>query len=75
MTKNELNIQTLSNKRTDKLANHFLLLGQMIELKEITNTSYYIIFLFASLTNDTFSFTRYTSKLFAKPKEHIFPKY
>ncbi len=39
MTKNELKIKTISNKRTDKLTDRVLLFGQMTEKKEKADTS------------------------------------
>jgi hypothetical protein len=39
MTKNELKIKTISNKRTDKLTDRVLLFGQMTEKKEKADPS------------------------------------
>jgi hypothetical protein len=47
MTKNGLNIQTISTKRTDKKADRVLLLGQVTEKKEKANPSHFLKFLFA----------------------------
>lgn len=52
MTENKLDIQTISTKQTDKKANCILLLGQVIEKKEIANPSHFLKFLFASRTFD-----------------------
>jgi hypothetical protein len=50
MTKNGNDIQTISNKRTDKQAGRVLLLGQVTEKKEKANPSHFFKFLFASRT-------------------------
>ena len=47
MTKNGLDIQTISTKRTDKQADRVLLLGQLTEKKEKDNPSHFLKFLFA----------------------------
>ena len=69
MTKNGLDIQTISTKRTDFQADRVLLLGQVTEKKEKANSSHFLKFLLASRTNGTFGFAQYTSQRFAKPKE------
>jgi hypothetical protein len=69
MTKNGLDIQTISTKRTDFQADRVLLLGQVTEKKEKANPSHFLKFLLASRTNGTFGFARHTSRPFAKPKE------
>ena len=74
MTKNVLNIQTISIKRTDKQADRVLQLGQVTEKKEKANPSHFSKFLFASRTNGTFGFAQYTSQRFAKSKELFFPQ-
>ena len=48
MTKNGLDIQTISTKRTDKQADRVLLLGQVTEKKEKANPSHFLKFLFAT---------------------------
>jgi hypothetical protein len=73
MTKNGLDIQTISTKRTDFQADRVLLLGQLTEKKEKANPSHFLKFLLASRTNGTFGFARYTSRPFAKPKSHFSP--
>jgi hypothetical protein len=70
MTKNGLDIQTISTKRTDFQTDHVLLLGQVTEKK--AHPSHFLKFLFASRTNGTFGFARHTSQRFAKPKEPFF---
>ena len=69
MTKNGLDIQNISTKRTDFQADRVLLLGQVTENKEKANPSHFLKFLLASRTNGTFGFARHTSRPFAKPKE------
>jgi len=71
MTKNRLDIQTISTKRTDFQTDRVLLLGQVTE-KEKANPSHFLKFLLASRTNGTFGFARHTSRPFAKPKEPFF---
>ena len=56
MTKNGLEIQTISTKRTDKQTDRVLLLGQVTEKKEKANPSHFLKFLLASRTNGTFGF-------------------
>jgi hypothetical protein len=48
MTKNEITIQTISTKRTDKQADRVLLFGQLTEKKEKADTSHFLKFLFAN---------------------------
>jgi hypothetical protein len=72
MTKNGLDIQTISTKRTDFQTDRDLLLGQVKEKNEKANPSHFLKFLFASRTNGTFGFARHTSQRFAKPKEPFF---
>jgi hypothetical protein len=69
MTKNGLDIQNISTKRTDFQADRVLLLGQVTENKEKANPSHFLKFLLASRTNGTLGFVRYTSRPFSKPKE------
>lgn len=45
MTKNGLDIQTISTKRTDKQADRVLLFGQLTEEKENANPSHFLKFL------------------------------
>jgi hypothetical protein len=73
MTKNGLDIQTISTKRTDFQTDRDLLLGQVKEKNEKANPSHFLKFLFASRTNGTFGFARHTSQRFAKPKEPFLP--
>jgi hypothetical protein len=72
MTKNGLDIQTISTKRTDFQTDRVLLLGQVTEKKEKANPSHFLKFLLASHTNGTFGFARHTSPPIAKPKEPFF---
>lgn len=58
MTKNGLDIQTISTKRTDFQADRVLLLGQVTEKKEKAHPSHFLKFLLASRTNGTFGFAR-----------------
>ena len=69
MTKNGLDIQTLSTKRTDKQSDLVLLLGQVTEKKEKAHPSHFLKSLLARRTNGTLGFTRHTRRPFAKPKE------
>jgi hypothetical protein len=71
MTENGLDIQTISNKRTDFQADRVLLFGQVTE-KEKADPSHFLKFLLASRTNGTFGFARHTNPRFAKPKEPFF---
>ena len=50
MTKNGLNIQTISTKQTDFQADRVLLLGQVTGRKEKANPSHFLKFLLASRT-------------------------
>jgi hypothetical protein len=72
MTKNGLNIQTISPRRTDFQTDRVLLLGQVTEKQEKATPSHFLKFLLASRTNGTFGFARYTSQCFAKPKEPFY---
>ena len=72
MTKNELDIQTISIKRTDFQTDRVLLLGQLKEKEEKAHPSHFLKFLLASRTNGSFGFARHTSQPFAKPKEPFF---
>jgi len=69
MTKNGLDIQTISTKRTEFQTDRVLLLGQVTEKQEKATHSHFLKFLLASRTNGTFGFARHTSQRFAKPKE------
>ncbi|MBK7880148.1 MAG: hypothetical protein IPJ83_06255 [Saprospiraceae bacterium] len=72
MTKNGLDIQTISTKRTDFQTDRVLLLGQVTEKQVKADPSHFLKFLFTSRTNGTFGFARHTSQRFAKPKEPFF---
>jgi hypothetical protein len=72
MTKNGIDIQTISTKWTDIQADRVWLLEQEAERKEKADPSHFLKFLLASRTNGTFGFARHTSRPFAKPKEPFF---
>jgi hypothetical protein len=72
MTKNGLDIQTISTKRTELQNERVLLFGQVTEKKEKSNPSHFLKFLFTHHTNGTFGFARHRSQRFAKPKEPFF---
>ncbi|WP_209330123.1 hypothetical protein [Lunatimonas salinarum] len=73
MTKNKLDIQTISTKGTGKQADSVLLLRQVTIENEKAHSSHFLKFLLASRTNGTFGFSRHTSRAFAKPKEPFLP--
>lgn len=54
MTKNRLDIQTKSTKRTVFQTDRFLLLGQVIQKKEKALLSHFLKFLLANRTNGKF---------------------
>ena len=54
MTKNRLDIQTISTKRTDFQTDCFLLLGRVIQKKEKALLSHFLKFLLANCTNGIF---------------------
>jgi len=56
MTKNGLDIQTISTKRTNFQADRVLLLEQVTEKQEKADPSHFLKFLFTSRTNGTFGF-------------------
>ena len=72
MTKNGLDIQTISTKRTEFQTDRVLLLRQVTEKKEKAHPPHFLKFLLASHTNGTFGFARHASRPFAKPKEPLF---
>jgi hypothetical protein len=72
MTKNGLDIQTISIKWTDFQTDRVMHLGQLTEKEEKAHPSHFLKFLLASRTNGTFGFARHTSRPFAKPKEPFF---
>ena len=72
MTKNGINILTISTNQTDFQADRGLLLGQVTEKKEKAHPSHFLKFLLASRTNGTFGFARHTSRPFANPKEPFY---
>jgi len=56
MTKNGLDIHTISTKRIDFQTGRVLLFGQMTDIIEKVNSSHFLKFLFASRTNGTSGF-------------------
>jgi hypothetical protein len=75
MTKNGLDIQTISTKRTDKQADRILLLGQVTEKKEKANPSHFLKFLLARSTSGTFGFApTHKADPSTKPQEPLFTK-
>jgi len=82
MTKNGLDIQTISPKRTEFQSDRVLLLGQVTEKKEKDNPSHFLKFPFAIRTNGTFGFApTHTcpepsegSQHYTKSKEPFFAK-
>ena len=76
MTKNGLEIQTISAKRTAFQADRVLLLRQVTENNEKAHHSHFLKFHIASRTNGTLGFARYPDSYryrpFAKPKEPFF---
>jgi hypothetical protein len=73
MTKNGLDIQTISTKRTDFQTDRVLLLGQVTEKQEKATPSDFLKFLLASRTSGTFGFApKHNADPSAKPKEPLF---
>ena len=77
MTKNGLDIQTISTKRTDFQTDRVLLLGQLTKEKEIASPSNFLKFLFANRIpkafGSTFGFApTHKANTSAKPKEPFF---
>jgi hypothetical protein len=72
MTKNGLDIQTISTKRTDFQTDCVLLLGQLTEKEKKSFPSHFLKFLLSNQTNGTFGFAQHTSRPFAKPKRAVF---
>jgi hypothetical protein len=56
MTKNGLDIQTISTKRTDFQTDRVLLFGQVTEKREKADPSHFLKFLLTSRTSGTFGF-------------------
>lgn len=56
MTKNGLDIQTISTKRKDKQADRVLLLRQVTEKKKKAHPSHFLKFLLANRTHGTLAF-------------------
>jgi hypothetical protein len=72
MTKNGLDIQTISTKRTDKQADRFLLLRQVTEKKRKSPPFAFFKISFSQPASGTFGFALPASQPFAKPKEPLF---
>ena len=72
MTKNGLEIQTISTKRTDFQADRVLLFGQVTEKREKADPSHFLKFLVASRTSGTFGFAPTHKPTLLKTKRAIF---
>jgi len=72
MNKNGLDIQTIFNKRTDKLTDRVLLSKQVTIEKAKANPLHFFKNFIAKHTNGIFGFARSTSPTFAKPQEPFF---
>ena len=72
MTKNGLDIQTISTKRTDFRADRVLLFGQVTEKKEKANPSHFLKFLLTSRTSGTFGFALPAKPTLRKAKRATF---
>jgi hypothetical protein len=72
MTKNGLDIQTISTKRTGFQTDRVLLFRMVTEKQEKANPSHFLKLLLAIRTNGTFGFAQHTNPRFAKPKEPLF---
>jgi hypothetical protein len=72
MTKNGLDIQTISTNRTDKQADRVLLLGQVTEKKEKANRSHFLKFLLANPQVAHLVLPHPQAVPSAKPKEPLF---
>ena len=74
MTKNGLDIQTISTKRTDFQTDRVLLFGHVTEEQEKANLSHFLKFIFANRTSGTFGFAlTHKADPSAKPKEPLLP--
>lgn len=73
MTKNEINIQTISTKRTDKQADRVLLLGQVTEKKEKANPSHFLKFLLAIRTLAHLILPQSTKPTLQQNQKSLFP--
>ena len=72
MTKNGLNIQTISTKRTDNQTDRVLLFGQVTEKIEKANPSHFLEFLLASRTLAHLVLPQRTKPTFSKTKRANF---
>ncbi|WP_395626339.1 hypothetical protein [Daejeonella sp.] len=74
MTKNGLDIQTISTKRTDFQTDHVLLFGPLTKKQEKANPLHFLKFLLANRTSGTFGFAlTHKADPSAKPKEPLLP--
>jgi hypothetical protein len=72
MTKNVLDIQTISTKWTDFNADSVLICRHVTIEKENAAPSHFLKFLLASRTNGSFGFSHNTTRLLAKSKDPFF---
>ncbi|MRX46563.1 hypothetical protein [Pedobacter puniceum] len=72
MIENELDIQTISTKRTDFQADRVLLFRHVTQKEERADPSHFLKSLLDNRTNGTFGFARNTNQPFAKPTEPFF---
>lgn len=72
MTKNGLDIQTITTKRADFKADRVLHSEELTVKKEKAHPSRFLQFILASRTKGTFGFARHSSQSFAKPKEPFY---
>ena len=72
MTKNGLNIQTISTKQTDFQTDRVFLLGQVTEKKEKAIPSHFLKFLLASRTLAHLVLPQRTEPTFSKTKRANF---
>ncbi len=73
MTKEALDIQTISKKRIDIHTDRVLLFGQVTEEQEKANLSHFSKFLFVNRISGTFCFAlKHKAAPSAKPKEPFF---
>lgn len=72
MTKNGLDIQTISTKQTDFQTDRVFLLGQVTEKKEKANPSHFLKFLLASRTLAHLVLPQCTEPTFSKTKRANF---
>jgi hypothetical protein len=74
MTKNGLDIQAISTKRTDFQTDHVLLFRPLTKKQEKANPSHFLNFFLANRTSGTFGFAlTHKADPSAKPKEPLIP--